>query len=42
MLEKIEGKKRRVWEGMRWLESIIHSIDMNLSKIWEIVEDRGL
>ena len=42
MLEKIEGKKRRVWEGMRWLESIIHSIDMNLSKIWEIVEDRWL
>ena len=42
MLEKIEGKKRRVWEGMRWLESIIHSIDMNLSKIQEIEEDRKL
>ena len=40
MLGKIEGK-RRGWERMRWLDSITDSKDMNLSKLQEIVEDRG-
>ena len=41
MLGKIEGKRRRVWQRMRWLDSITDSVDMNLSKLQEIVEDRG-
>ena len=40
MLGKIEGKRRRGWQGMRWLDSIIDSIGRNLSKLWEIVQDR--
>ena len=40
MLGKIEGKRRRGWQRMRWLDSIIDSMDMNLSKLQEIVEDR--
>ena len=40
MLGKIEGKRRRGWQRMRWIDSIIKSMDMNLSKLWEIVEDR--
>ena len=40
MLGKIEGR-RRWWQRMRWLYSITDSIDMNLSKLWEIVKDRG-
>ena len=39
MLGKIEG--RRVWQKMRWFDSITDSMDMNLSKLWEIVENRG-
>ena len=38
MLGKIEGKKRRGWQRMRRLDSITYSTDMNLSKLWEIVE----
>ena len=41
MLGKIEGKRRRGQQRMKWLESITDSVDMNLSKLWEIVEDRG-
>ena len=40
MLGKIEGK-RRGQQKIRWLDSITDSLDMNLSKLWEIVEDRG-
>ena len=40
MLGKIEGK-RRGWQRMKWLYSVTNSMDMNLSKLWEIVEDRG-
>ena len=41
MLGKIEGKRRRGWPIMRWLDSITNSVHMNLSKPWEILEDRG-
>ena len=40
MLGKIEGKRRRGWQRMRCLDSITDSMDMNLSKLREIVEDR--
>ena len=40
MLEKSEGKRRRGRQRMRWLDGIIDSIDMNLSKFQEIVKDR--
>ena len=41
MLEKTEDKRRRGRQRMRWLDNITNSICMNLSKLQEIVEDRG-
>ena len=41
MMRKTEGKRRRGKQRIRWFDSLTDSIDMNLRKVWKIVEDRG-
>ena len=41
VLGNIESKRRREWQRIRWLENIIDSMDMNLSKLWETMKERG-
>ena len=42
MLGKVGGKRKRGWQRMRWLDSITNSMDMNLSKLQDIVKNREI
>ena len=42
MLGKVESKRRMGQQRLKWLDSITDSVDMNLSKLWEIAKDRGV
>ena len=40
MLGKIEGNRRRGWQRLQWLDGTTDSMDLNMSKLWEIVKDK--
>jgi len=41
LLGKIEGKRRKGWQKMKWLNNVTDSVAMNLNKLWETVKERG-